>query len=103
MDNTELKEVLVGHLLDAMKYASEENEMFEQVGINIQSFGTLENKMWDSIKYIVGMPKKEELGVFISDLWHSYAYDYITGRMSKEDTINYIVNWNRKSETKFYN
>lgn len=94
MNNSETKSLLVGHLLDVIKYAADENEKFERVGVHINTFSYMESKVWESVKCIVGMPEVEVLGVFISDIWSDYAFAYVNGELSKEEAINYIINWN---------
>lgn len=98
MDNVEMKEVLIGHLLDVMKYAAEENEKFDGFGVNVQAFTHLETKVWESIKLIVGMPDIEVEGIFVSDIWNSYAYSYVIGEISKREAINRIIDWDLKTD-----
>lgn len=97
MNESETKSILVGHLLDVMKYAVDENEKFDEFGVKIQSFSYLEEKVWSSIKLIVGMPEIEMEGIFTSDIWCSFADMYITGEISKREAIEYIISWKSKN------
>lgn len=88
----ELKKQIIGNLLDLLKFGYEESHKLYEVGVKIESLGLLEEKTWDSIKLIVGMPEEQE-NVFASDYWYDFAYEYVEGGLSKEKAINEIVNW----------
>lgn len=88
----ELKMQLVGNLLDLLKFGYEETDKLSAVGVQVESFNLLEEKVWESIKSVVGMPE-EQKNAFASDYWYGFAYDYTEGKISKEDATNAIVNW----------
>lgn len=87
------KSVLVGHLLDVMKYADDESRRLEEAGITVGVLDSISNKIWDSIKIAVGMPEEEELGVWISDYWLGLVTKYENGEISKEEAISGLVSW----------
>ncbi|MGD6879274.1 hypothetical protein [Bacillus infantis] len=93
MGKLETQKVIVGHFLDVMKYATAESRKYSEVGIEIEAFDRLANKAWASIKFIIGMPEEEEVGVFVSDYWLDFAFYYDEGRISKEEVVDRIVDW----------
>lgn len=91
-----MKGVLLTNLLEAYKGLQKEVAELEKVGINIQSLNTAENTIWDLIKFTVGMPDKEELGVFISDKWMDIAFDYCEDKVELDYVIEKLINWNKE-------
>lgn len=87
---------MISDLLEALVKVSEEEDRLESVGITLQSIGVLELVIFDCIKNIVGMPKKEALGVFISDIWLDLVFDYVRGNLDKEHVITELINWNKE-------
>lgn len=87
---------LVGHFLESLRTLSEEDERFEDMGVHITSFELAERHerhLWDCIKLVIGMPAKEEIGVFVSDHWFGIVCDFIDGSLAKDTTIRKLINW----------
>jgi len=84
---------LVGNFLDSIKSISKENNRLNDAGVQIGCFGTIEANLWDCIKLVVGMPEKEEIGVWVSDYWLEFSFKYDEGTISKEEAVNRIINW----------
>ncbi|RDU35471.1 hypothetical protein DRW41_17170 [Neobacillus piezotolerans] len=89
----EIKKVIVGHLMDLMCYAWKESQRFSDFGVNIQAFGEMEDKLWKSIKFVVGMPEIEELGVWVSDYWLEVFAEYVNAEIPKDKAMQTIINW----------
>lgn len=90
----EVKEDLVGTLLDLMRMVSIQESDLECAGIKTD-LGYIGDTIWTSIKLVVGMPHLEQTRVFLSDKWLSYATGYILGQISKEEAVQQITKWNR--------
>ncbi|MBP1944640.1 hypothetical protein [Cytobacillus luteolus] len=95
---TKEKCVLIGYLLDSMKEIYYEDAKLRLAGVDIATFGIIESKLWEGIKFIVGMPAKEEEGVFISDYWYDVAYDYVCQKITKEQAIVSLLSWETEFE-----
>ncbi|UAL49725.1 hypothetical protein K7887_22020 (plasmid) [Sutcliffiella horikoshii] len=90
-------------LLESMKVVHQEKSLLKSVGVDLVSFETVEDNLWDSIKTLVGMPEEKE-GTFISDHWFGIAYDFIKGEIDKEKAVELIISWNdQEKEDAFLN
>ncbi|RDU35470.1 hypothetical protein DRW41_17165 [Neobacillus piezotolerans] len=95
MNDIETKKAIVGGLLEIMKAAVEEENRLMLVGVK-SKLGFLQDKVWGCIKAVVGMPVEEAAGGFQSDLWLKDALDFAVGKLSKEEAVNRIVNWDKR-------
>ena len=87
---------MLSDLLDTLKFVTEEELRLESVGITIESIGKVETVVFDCIKNVIGMPKKEEEGIFISDIWFDMVFDYAQGKQDKKHVITELINWNKE-------
>lgn len=98
MIETENKKLLMGVFLDVMKrlYDIERQLLGDQREIRV--IAKLQDNIWGSIKSVVGMPEKEQAGVFESNFWLDNAISFFEGSLPKDEVIERIMNW--KTEPK---
>lgn len=89
--NIQTIKTIVGHFLDAMKFAAAEESKLAEVGIRIKAIGMFGDKAWDSIKLVTGMPGEDE----ISDNFYDYAFFYVHNKLSRDEAINRIIGWKK--------
>jgi hypothetical protein len=98
MNENEVKKLVVGQLLEALRIIFPTTNLMPKGGEEFKTLSFLENEIFNAIKGFAGMPKKEEIGVFVADEYVKICFDFAAGEISRDEALNKIVGW--KSDTK---
>ncbi|WP_312474156.1 hypothetical protein [Neobacillus sp.] len=92
MIEEEIKQLVVGQLLEMLKIAFHTANLFPKGSVDFKTISFLENEIFNAIKQFTGMPK-EERGIFEADEYVKIAFEYATGDLSRDEAVNQIINW----------
>jgi hypothetical protein len=91
--NQKEKTLMIGSLLESMKVLDREECKLSDVGVHLSSLTVVGNRLWSDIKRVLGMPEKEEIGVWISDYWFDIACDFIDGKCTRKAAVSRLLSW----------